>query len=240
MKKFLLIINLLIIANLFYPQQRVIDILPPKGYSIIKYEQGSYAFYIQNLNLKSDKTVLTYQKKDISSSYNVFHVIDMPLLFKSDLEQCADYVMRLWAEYHKENKILNKLYLFDYTGKKKLYYDASYGSFNNYLLKIFNYSNSYSLKAGCKVIDVKVLRPGDMIVQNNNGGIGHVSIILNIASNKNNEKLYLVGYSFMPAQEIHIEKAVDQFGVDGWFTIEGYLKYLSEYLPYGDPVFRRF
>ena len=85
-----------------------------------------------------------------------------------------------------------------------------------------------------------ILKPGDMIVQNRNGGIGHASVILDVCESKKGEKLYLIGYSFMPAQEFHIEKAEEKYGRDGWFTIEGYFRYLSEFLDFGEPVLRRF
>ena len=98
-----------------------------------------------------------------------------------------------------------------------------------------------------KSIDIKKvnpedLQPGDMFVQNQTGGIGHVSLIVDACQNQEGKRLFLIGYSFMPAQEFHIEKAKRKHGKDGWFTVEGYKKYLKQ-LPfsrYGAPVFRRF
>jgi hypothetical protein len=79
-----------------------------------------------------------------------------------------------------------------------------------------------------------------MIVQNENGGIGHVSMIMDACKNEKGEELYLIGYSFMPAQEFHIEGARPEYGKDGWFSIEGYYRYLADYLDLGKPVLRRF
>ena len=104
------------------------------------------------------------------------------------------------------------------------------------------YSNSYSIKKGANKVKAGALKPGDMFVQNKDGGIGHVSLVVDSAKNKNGEQIYLIGYGFIPAQEFHIEKAKRGYGIDGWFTKKGYKKYLSEFpfSPYGKPVMRRF
>lgn len=219
--------------------EQVSHVAAPSGYEPLTYEAGSYSRFIQRLPLKESKTILNHKGGRVSSFYNIFYVIDLPLLFKGDLEQCADYAMRLWAEYYKDKGKLNSLYLFNYDGSKSLFNKAGL-SYEKFLFQRFNYSNSYSLKAGAGRITEGELRPGDLIVQNETGGIGHVSIIFNICRNKQGEKLYLIGYSFMPAQEIHIEKATSQYGKAGWFTLEGYYRYLDEYLPYGKPLLRRF
>ncbi|MGE5671228.1 MAG: DUF4846 domain-containing protein, partial [Fibrobacterota bacterium] len=162
----------------------------------------------------------------------------LPLLFNDDLEQCADFAMRLHAEYFKTSQSLDSLYLFDYNGKK-LFYKTSSLSYQKFLRKIFANSNSYSLKKGCTAIKEDELRPGDLIVQNVNGGIGHVSVIVNSCTSQNGRRLFLIGYSFMPAQQFHIEHA-GNYGLDGWFTLEGYIRYLKDNLDYGEPVLRRF
>lgn len=213
----------------------------PDGYIREKFPAGSYNNWIQNLPLKECTVILDYTGKrlDTYSFYNIFAVVDMPLLFNADLEQCADYCMRFWAEYHKEMDKLDSLYLFDYSGNKKRF-SGSGKTYIEFLRQAFAYSNSYSLKMGCKELEIEDLKPGDMIVQNKGGGIGHVSLILDVCASEQGEKLYLIGYSFMPAQEFHIEKADDSRGIEGWFTIEGYFGYLSEVLPFGEPVLRRF
>ena len=81
-----------------------------------------------------------------------------------------------------------------------------------------------------------------MFVQNKDGGIGHVSLVVDTAKNSIGKQIYLIGYGFIPAQEFHIEKAKKGYGIGGWFTKKGYEKYLSEFpfSPYGKPVIRRF
>jgi hypothetical protein len=163
----------------------------------------------------------------------------MPLMFPGDLEQCADWAMRFWAEYHRSADKLDKLYLFDYNGRKKTF-KASGKTFRKFLKWAFDNTNSYSLKKGCAEVKPEELRPGDMVVQNEKGGIGHVSVVMGICEGQNGKALYLLGFSYMPAQEFHIEKAPEGYGKEGWFTLEGYYRYLNDYMNLGQPVLRRF
>jgi len=213
----------------------------PNGYVRIKFPEGSYSNWIQNLPLKENPMILDYRGFTLSRDcfYSILAVVDMPLLFNSDLEQCADYCMRFWAEYHKNMNRLDSLYLFDYSGKKKKFAESG-KSYRGFLKWAFSCSNSYSLKRGCEKVSKHELIPGDMIVQNESGGIGHVSVILDICKAGKGKKLYLIGYSFMPAQEFHIEKAASTRGVGGWFTLRKYFEYLEAYLPLGEPILRRF
>jgi hypothetical protein len=212
----------------------------PSGFQRMDYPEGSFSNWLQNVPLKKDNNIVSYNGTPVNKRiYQVWAVADIPLLFKSDIEQCADFCMRLWAEYHKEKKMMNDLFLFDYGGSKKYFKDQK-KDYRGFLQQAFSFSNSSSLKKGCKEVKIPDLQPGDMFVQNETGGIGHVSMIVDVCSNKEGKKLFLVGYSFMPAQEFHIEKARDEYGISGWFTYEGYLKYLDKYLDYGKPVMKRF
>ena len=218
----------------------VSDIPAPGGYTRVQYEEQSYSHWISHLSLKPEKRILTYQGDELHNPfYAVWAVLDRPLLFDQDLEQCADYAMRLWADYHKETGTLYDLYLFDYSGNRQYFRPADI-SYELFLRRAFNYSNSHSLKQGCITVTPDNLRPGDLIVQNESGGIGHVSVIMNICASPQGDSLYLIGYSFMPAQEFHIEQADAKYGSDGWFTLEGYYTYLADHLDLGKPVLRRF
>ena len=235
-------ISLLILCSSIPGQERTINntISTPAGYSRIEYAKGSFSHWVQSLGLKKDNKVLSFDSTVVQYAYyNIYGVVEMPLLFKRDLEQCADYCMRFWAEYHKSQGKLDKLYLFDYSGNKKKFKDSK-KSYKSFLKWAFAYSNSYSLKKGCSKILENELKPGDIIVQNRTGGIGHVSVIMDVCESKEGEKLYLIGYSFMPAQEFHIEKAEEKYGKEGWFTIEGYFRYLSDFFDFGKPILRRF
>jgi hypothetical protein len=213
----------------------------PEGYTRVNYLEDTFSSWIQRLPLKEENTILSHTGKEVANgNYHIFAVVDIGLLFKRDLEQCADFCMRFWAEYHKAKEDrLTALYLFDYGGNKKLFRESG-KSYRNFLKWAFGFSNSYSLKRGGLLIDRSDIRPGDMIVQNDTGGIGHVSMVLDKCVSNDGDCLYLIGFSFMPAQEFHIEKATADFGVQGWFSLDGYYRYLSQYYNFGTPVLRRF
>ncbi|MBM9499959.1 hypothetical protein JWG44_06810 [Leptospira sp. 201903071] len=219
--------------------ERIGEIQTPDGSSRISYPKDSFSNFVRNLPLKPDSTLWTFQKRNIIHRYDTLAVLNVPLLFQDDLEQCADFTMRIWAEYHKQKGNLDRFYLFDYNGRKKSFRESGL-SYVSFLRKSFVSSNSYSLKKGGLGIEEADLRPGDLFVQNETGGIGHVSMILDAAENSNRERFYLIGFSFMPAQEMHIEKAPKKFGSKGWFTYKGFIKHLEEFYPYGTPVLRRF
>ena len=166
-------------------------------------------------------------------------VVDLPLLFRADIEQCADWGFRFWTEFHQQTGRTDHLYLFDYGGRRLNFRDSKQ-TLKKFLKRAMIYANSHSLKLGCQSVDTFDLRPGDMVIQNERGGLGHVSIIMGVCRNKWGKRLYLIGYGFMPAQQFHIEKAGNEYGQEGWFSINGYEQYLKEYLNYGRPLYRRF
>lgn len=214
----------------------------PPGFVRIAYPERSYSHYLQNLPVKPENKIYKFDGKRVFGLlYNIYAVVDKPLLFKSDLEQCADFSMRLWADYHREGQSLDDLFLFDYNGRKKYFHDNR-RSYEKYLRWHMAYANSHSIKKGARRVEDHQLRPGDMFVQNTDGGIGHVSVIVDAARSAAGDQVYLVGYSFMAAQEFHVEKASRRYGPGGWFTLTGYRDYLAAFpfSRYGKPVLRRF
>ena len=230
-----------LIASLSWADSLSVDrsIPVPDGYQRKTYAEGSYSRFVQTLPLKKDLRISAFNGDPIRG-FSVLAVLDLPLMFKQDLEQCADFAMRLWAEYHRHSGALKSLYLFDYNGKRKSF-SASGKSYAAFLKSGFSNANSYSLKRGAQPVASEAeLVPGDMLIQNEDGGIGHVSVIVDVCEAPGKPRLYLVGFSYMPAQEFHIEKASVLQGKGGWFTFKGYQAFLEEILPYGPPVLRRF
>ncbi len=218
----------------------IIELPVPRGYSRIDYPAGSYGNWITRLPVKEGKSVATYSGGFVADDYyNVMAIVDMPLLYKQDLEQCADWAFRFRAEFFRQTNRLDKLYLFDYNGNKK-YFSKSGKSFSQFLKWTMSYANSYSIKKGCAEVPEADLKPGDMVVQNEKGGIGHVSVIVSVCESPEKNRLYLIGFSFMPAQEFHIEYAGVGFGKEGWYSLDGYYQFLREYLDLGALVLKRF
>lgn len=234
------------------PPERVDELRLPKGFRRIEAGRGSFARYIQTLPLKKSAEILTWTGQPLSRRYyDVLAVVDKPLLFKQDLEQCADYAMRFWADWHLDSGRLeprhgaepargaDRLHLYEYSGAKRPF-KGTVKDYPAFLRRAFAASNSHSLKQGLARVEAADLRPGDLVVQNDTGGIGHVSVVVDACENAAGKRLYLFGFSFMPAQEFHVERARKPYGAGGWFSLNGYFDFLARYFPYGKPVLRRF
>ena len=241
----LTLLSLVVVIGCVLPcqaQQRVSDIPPPDGYQRLVSDTQSFQAFLRTLPLKPNNEVTLWTGESLPEDYyQALAVLDLPLLFDADLEQCADFSMRLWADYLKSINALDKLALYDYHGNARPFIDAN-KDFKAYLKWHMAYSNSYSIKSGAdNVPSPTELRAGDMFVQNNSGGIGHVSMVVDQATNAQGAHAYLVGYSYMPAQQFHIEDAANQDGLGAWFTAEGYLRYAeSVFGTFGKPVMMRF
>ena len=215
----------------------------PKGFARTEATVDSFTQYLRSLPLKENTKIRLWNGEYLpEGSYNTTAVIDAPLLFNEDLEQCADFSMRFWAEYLQSVDELNQLSLFDFYGRKKAFSNSK-KTFRDYLKWHMRYSNSYSLKLGLnKVPSLSELGAGDVFVQNESEeGIGHVSVVVDEAVEASGLKVYLVGYGFMPAQEFHIERADNDYGVEGWFTADGYALYAEKVFgSFGQPQIMRF
>lgn len=219
------------------------DISAPPGYQRVTGATHSYLEFLRSIPLKANLKIKRWDGSYLGDdAYDTLAVLNMPLLFAQDLEQCADFAMRLWAEYLKSVDSLDELSLYDFNGRQRPY-SGSQKTFREYLKWHMAYSNSYSVKLGAQsVSSLSELQAGDMIVQNDSQqGIGHVSVVIDEALNGAGEKVFLVGYSYMPAQEFHLEKAGEPYGDAGWFSAAGYIDYAeARFGAYGKPVIRRF
>lgn len=222
------------------PPSKIEEIPTPAGYKRISYPKDSFADFIRNLPLRKSLTIETYNGGKVPDShYRRLAVVDLPLLFKADLEQCADWAMRLRAEFYDSQDSRGKLTLFRYDGTPRRFRPGQ-DRWESFLRTSFANSNSHSLKTGCDKVAPDDLRPGDLIVQNSTGGIGHVCVVLDHCEDSRGTPMYLFGFSFMPAQAFHVEEGLAPWGKSGWFTLEGFIDFLNEYFPYGTPVLRRF
>jgi len=81
-----------------FPQTKVNEIPLPKGYERVATAPNSFAYFLQNVELSENDTVYYYngQVKPDQSSHIAVLKYDIGT---SDLQQCADAVMRLRGEY---------------------------------------------------------------------------------------------------------------------------------------------
>lgn len=213
----------------------------PDGYGWIKSQPGSFSYFIEHFTLKPyGSPILKYDGTQIATQHLHEAVFDIDTGTK-DLQQCADAVIRLRAEYlfktGKSDEIrfhFTSGDLLSWTAyrsgirafvngnsvsfRKTAAYDDSYGNFRNYLDLIFNYAGTISLNRETKpVIKTQDLKAGDFLITP--GSPGHVIFIAGVSSNSKGERLFLLGEGFTPAQSIHILSNPFASEISPWYSL---------------------
>ncbi|WP_162946252.1 DUF4846 domain-containing protein [Chitinophaga barathri] len=200
-------------------------IATPQGYQRIPQPVGSFGEWLRKTTLKQDNTVYLYNGRPKSNQSAQYAVLDIPV-GKRDLQQCADAVMRLYAEYRFANGQYNRIVFhatdgtkMDYEGWRKGDRFVLSGSrlvrkrsarpcdtracFEQYLQTVFSYAGTLSLQRELAP-GGNAVNPGDVFIQG--GSPGHVVIVMDVAQNNKGERVFLLAQSYMPAQDIHILK----------------------------------
>ena len=187
------------------PYKTASDIATPAGYKRINISETSFGVWLRNIGIKKDNHVYLYNgelKKDQSVQ---FAVLDISVS-KKDLQQCADAVMRLRAEYLFSQKRYADITFRDNDGKVYKWTGGTDRSgFEHYLENVFGRCGSASLEKQLNPVnDIKEIQPGDVFIK---GGFpGHAMIVADVAINDKGNKVFMLAQSYMPAQDIHIVK----------------------------------
>lgn len=147
-----------------------------------------------------------------------FAVLDITV-GKKDLQQCADAVMRLRAEYLFSQKRYADIEFRDNANTSyKWTGGADRPGFDRYLEKVFGSCGSASLeKQLTPVADIKEIQPGNVLIK---GGFpGHAMIIMDVAVNDKGDKVFMLAQSYMPAQDIHIVKNPEKDKLSPWYEV---------------------
>ena len=184
--------------------------LVPKGFERTNVAEGSFGHYLRKLPLKKGGSpVLYYDGRTKNNSKVYAAVVDMDL-DKRDLQQCADAVMRLRGEYLFREKKFDQI-KFNYLSDGKPRYfktyakgDNSYSKFRKYMIQIFSYANTSSLRDELVVRPIMEMEIGDTFIQKGKP-YGHAVIVVDMAEKKaTGEKVYMLAQSYMPAQDTQI------------------------------------
>ena len=97
--------------------ESVSEIPVPKGYLRIKNGTNTFALWLGNVKLKKDKRVYLYNGLPKRNQAAQYAVLDISV-GNQDLQQCADAVMRLRAEYLYINGRFDEISFSDNDGKK--------------------------------------------------------------------------------------------------------------------------
>ncbi|MFZ1785713.1 MAG: DUF4846 domain-containing protein [Ferruginibacter sp.] len=199
------------------PYKNIKSIPLPGGFARKKFDSGSFAEYLRSCLLKENTIVYLYNGQPKYNQSAQFALLDISV-GDEDLQQCADAVMRLRAEFLFEQKLFEQIIFFD--NNKTIYqftkpYDREH--FNKYLKRVFGMCGSASLSKQLKSVpDFSSMMPGDVIIR---GGFpGHAVIVMDVAVNREGEKIYLLAQSYMPAQDIHVLKNPSNPEISPWYS----------------------
>lgn len=197
----------------------------PKDYSRLSYTKDSFGEFVRNYPLCEDGSeVLLYNGSKKGNQNAHIAIFDMDLV-DDDLQQCADSVIRMYAEYFYEKKQYDLMqfhfvngFSCDFSkwsqgmrvkvdGNSTTWYqgaasDDSKKAFESYLRIVFSYASTLSLEQESKSIKLKNIEIGDIFIHG--GSPGHVVMVVDVCENAQNERAFLLAQGYMPAQQFHI------------------------------------
>ncbi len=221
----------------------------PIGFKRKTYPKNSFQYYLSNFPLKKlGSRVYFYNGFPKPNQTVNASVLDIDV-GKKDLQQCADAVMRLRAEYLFAQNQFDKIH-FNFTngfkvdfvkwaqgnrikvqGNNTSWYkafdkeDYSYLNFKVYMEQIFQYAGTLSLSKELKKIPIDSIEIGDVFIQG--GSPGHAVIVIDVAVNEKGEKVFMIAQSYMPAQNIHLLVNATNEKLSPWYNVHQFEKIYS-------------
>ena len=212
---------------------------PPDGFARVAVVQGSFQAYLRDLELRTDRVqVLSYEQEELDSPSAAVAVLSVGT---RDLQQCADSIMRLhaewlwtedraddvgyhfvsgdlsrWKDWRKGERFRSRGSSLERVNGAKA--DDSHEAFERYLFHVFAYAATRSMAMDSDPVAIGDARAGDFFVQA--GSPGHAVLILDIAEHADGRKVALLGQGYMPAQEFHVIHADGPAAIaDVWFVL---------------------
>jgi hypothetical protein len=182
----------------------VIDsIVPPAGYQIVRQSDNTFGQWLQHLPLRKNNTLYLHDGSPKSNQTLHFAILDVPYN-RNPLQQCADAVMRLRAEYLYATKVAPQIRFYH---QKDEYYTCDVNctrpQLENFLNKVFSWCGTYNLQTSLHPVKtMNDIQAGDVLVKG--GSPGHAMLVAAVAKNKQGKKVFTLLQSFIPAQDIHV------------------------------------
>lgn len=214
----------------------------PEGYTRSSYPVGSFQEYLQQYPLKDfGAKIINYNGADYVYQSGHVGVLEVPVP-ENGLQQCADALIRIRAEYLWEQDRKDEIgfaftsghycswpkYSQGYRPKvigsrvsfhKTATANSSLDNFYKYLNLIYMYSGTQSLYDELpEVSTVDEIEVGDMLIYP--GSPGHVIMVVDKAENENGENLFIFAQGNTPAQSVHMLKNPNDSDISPWYVIE--------------------
>ncbi len=214
-------------------------ILPPPGFVRVPVSKGSFGEFLRQLPMKPQGSpVLYHNGQPKPYQQGAVAVIDYDV-GKRDLQQCADAVIRLYAEWQwasgQKNAISfqignrkdvpwrrwaqgERLSVQDWSWSRRAKANHSYSAFRKYLDFIYTYAYTRTLALELKPVPFEQMEPGDVFIVG--GSPGHAVTVLDVVHTpETGERRFIAAQSYMPAQSIHVISNLYHLD-DPWYRLD--------------------
>lgn len=213
---------------------------PPPGCQRVPVAVGSWGEWLRGLPLRPAGTPARLYNGQLKDNQTVVAAVVAIDPGTKDLQQCADAVMRLRAEYLFSLNP-NKIHFHLTTGYDAWFSDyvagttfqvrgedvrtatkpaeaPTHAALGRYLLPVFGYAGTRSLSREVLPVPLAQAQPGDVLVHG--GSPGHAVLVADVAENpRTGQRYLLLLQSYMPAQNIHVLRNVHQPALGAWFAV---------------------
>jgi hypothetical protein len=213
---------------------------PPQGFVRVPAPPDSFADWLRGLPLKPEGSPVRLFSGAMKWRQDAHAAVVDIDVGKRDLQQCADAIMRLRAEWLYGTRRADEI-AFTYTEGGRVSFarwargerpsadgrswsqrakpDASHAALRSYLDQVFAYAGTYSLEHELRPVGLADIQIGDVFIQ---GGFpGHAVLVADLAvSPTTGEKRFLLLQSFMPAQDIHVLRNPSDPAGSPWYPAD--------------------
>ncbi|MEY3983295.1 MAG: hypothetical protein RL160_852, partial [Bacteroidota bacterium] len=211
----------------------------PDGCTRIPLIPGSFGAYLRQFPLKPHGTAVYYH--DGQEKVGAAHAAVLQLSTGTEnLQQCADAVMRLRAEYLYQKKAYTQLH-FNFTNNFSCRFDkwmqgcrvkvngnqtswacsqkpdSGRSSFDAWMKQVFMFAGTLSLERELQPIAATEVQPGDVWIKG--GSPGHAVMVMDVCQDSAGNRYFLLAQSYMPAQDMHVLRNYRQPELSPWFKV---------------------
>ncbi|GAA3927556.1 DUF4846 domain-containing protein [Hymenobacter algoricola] len=214
---------------------------PPRGCRRVAVAPGSFGHWLRYLPLLPAGTAVHLYDGTRKERQDVHAAVVKLDVGRQDLQQCADAVIRLRAEYlfaqdpalvHFHLTSGDDIRFADWYGGRGFRVRGSvvepvsrppqpptHAVFRQYLDRIFTYAGTLSLARELLPVLLTDVQPGDVLVYG--GSPGHAVIVLDVAEHAATGRRYvLLAQSYMPAQQLHVlRNEGGDAALGAWFAV---------------------
>jgi Domain of unknown function (4846) len=214
----------------------------PVPLGFVRITDSAFGLFSRGISIKQDNTVYLFNGSKKRNQSAQFAVLNISVGDK-DLQQCADAVMRLRAEYLFARQQFNDIVFFSGEGFHFSFADwttgtryqvvnskmttkhldtdkpcASHACLLEFLEVVFNWCGTASLEKQLTHKSINDIAPGDVLIKG--GYPGHAVTVIDVVVNETTgKKMYMLSQSYMPAQDIHILKNPSSEESSPWYEV---------------------